>query len=254
MVHWWQDPAVEACISAAYGNVIFLLLGAYGWEYFQNLDIEYTTIRRSLPFRWPLIPYLIGRSFLLIDLILLAIEQTPLSDHIDCQAGSILILGTGGIAIACSSTNFMIRTWMIWKDSRLVHILVLLAAVGHWTMIIIDWVNIKPTTNSIGACSDYIVSLPINAGIYMYTMWYDFLLLVLSTVKLSNKSYKKSVLEERLCSQHLFYFALAVMTNIPPTVFALLGSEAMVGITSLLGESAVHNFASCGMGDDVVQE
>jgi hypothetical protein len=55
MVHWWQDPAVEARLDVVYVNVIFWLLGVYSWEYFQSFGVEYAVIRGRLPFRWPLV-------------------------------------------------------------------------------------------------------------------------------------------------------------------------------------------------------
>jgi membrane-bound ClpP family serine protease len=33
MVHWWQDPAVEASLAVAYVDMIFLLLGIYGYVF-----------------------------------------------------------------------------------------------------------------------------------------------------------------------------------------------------------------------------
>lgn len=30
MVHWWQDPAVEARLAVVYADMTFLLLGIYG--------------------------------------------------------------------------------------------------------------------------------------------------------------------------------------------------------------------------------
>ncbi|KAG9312725.1 hypothetical protein JVU11DRAFT_7152 [Chiua virens] len=141
-------------------------------------------------------------------------------------------MGTEAIVIPSSSTKLMIRTWVIWEDSRLVHILVLLAAVGHCTMLIINLSNVKSTEPN-GVCSLYGVVISV-----LTAMCYNFLVLILFIVKLSKQSSKKSLLKERLRSQHLLYFAIATMTNIPPTIFALLGSDAMVGITSVSAATA----------------
>ena len=72
MVHWWQDPVVEASLAIVYVDVIFWLLGVYwyvfrswrkaclteslsSWEYLQSFGVEYAVIRGRLPFRWPLV-------------------------------------------------------------------------------------------------------------------------------------------------------------------------------------------------------
>lgn len=31
MVHWWQDPTVEARLAVLYVNIVFLLLDVYGY-------------------------------------------------------------------------------------------------------------------------------------------------------------------------------------------------------------------------------
>ena len=38
----------------------------------------------------------------------------------------------GGVSL----THLHLTRWVIWKDSRLVHILVLLATLGHWALLI----------------------------------------------------------------------------------------------------------------------
>ncbi|KAG9312737.1 hypothetical protein JVU11DRAFT_7167 [Chiua virens] len=239
MVHWWQDPEVEAQLRALYVDMVFLLLGIHGWDYLHNSGVEYSVIRRRLSFRWPLIPYLVGRLCLLIQLLLLAIETSGLSDHFACQLGTSFIAITGGTAVACASTNFMIRTWVIWKNSRLVHILIFLVALGHCTLLIIDWANIK-ATKSQGACVIYIQNPQVSAGVYVYTVSYDFLALLLAVVKLSNQS-SKSHFEERLRTQHLSYFVVAAVANVLPMVFCFLDSNGMVEITGSLAMTARYS-------------
>ncbi|KAG8215901.1 hypothetical protein J3R82DRAFT_7871 [Butyriboletus roseoflavus] len=70
----WEDPAVETRSAIVGEEVMFLLLGVYGyvfllscrekfmfersyarWEYLQSLDVEYAVIRGRLSFRWPLV-------------------------------------------------------------------------------------------------------------------------------------------------------------------------------------------------------
>jgi hypothetical protein len=85
----------------------------------------------------PEVPYLLGRLFVLTYLVLLAIETMPLSGAFACQSGITSIAILGGITIGTSSTNLMIRTWVIWKNSHLVHLLLSLLALGHWTILVL---------------------------------------------------------------------------------------------------------------------
>lgn len=69
----WEVSPAEPSIVVLNANIVFLLLGLYGyvfslaskrmnglkslsrWEYVQSLDIEYAVIRGRLSFRWPLV-------------------------------------------------------------------------------------------------------------------------------------------------------------------------------------------------------
>ncbi|KAH0835769.1 hypothetical protein J3R83DRAFT_9607 [Lanmaoa asiatica] len=200
----WGDPAVKARLAIVDVDVTFLLLGTYGWEYFQSLDVEYAVVRRRLGFRWPLV--------------------------------------LGNTTLGCSSANLMIRTWLIWKNHRLVHIILLIVTLGHWTILALGVANIKAFKSN-GVCVVYLAQPTLSAGVFAYTMCYDFLVFVLSIVKLS-KEPSKSSLGEHLRSQGILYFVVAVTANIPPTVFAFLGSTSMVATTGSFAMTA-STIVSC---------
>ncbi|KAF8122316.1 hypothetical protein EV363DRAFT_1182992 [Boletus edulis] len=233
MVHWWDDPEVEAHLGVIYVDLAFFLLGIHGWEYFRSFGIEYAIIRGRLPWRWPLVPYLLGRLFLLTLLLLLAVETSPFSGPFTCQYTPLCLHISGAIAIGASSANLMIRTWVIWQNSRPVHLLLLLLSLGHWTVLALDTVNIK-SFRSNGACTIYLMHPAVSAGVFVYTMCYDFLVFVLSIIKLS-KEPCRSPLSECLRSQGLLYFAVAVVANILPTVCPSLAPFPIVYSSSSTG-------------------
>ncbi|KAF8428921.1 hypothetical protein L210DRAFT_3114504 [Boletus edulis BED1] len=167
MVHWWDDPSVEAHLGVIYVDFAFFLLGIHGWEYFRSFGIEYAIIRGRLPWRWPLVPYLLGRLFLLTLLLLLAVGMSPFSGPFTCQSGAVWIAISGAIAI--------------------VHLLLLLLSLGHWSVLALDTVNIK-SFRSNGACTIYLMHPAVSAGVFVYTMCYDFLVFVLSIIKLSERT------------------------------------------------------------------
>ncbi|KAF8547862.1 hypothetical protein OG21DRAFT_839423 [Imleria badia] len=114
----------------------------------------------------------------------------------------------------------MIRTWVIWKDSRLVHTVLLVFALGHWIVLALDAANLQAIGKN--DCIIDITHPALNAAVFVYSLCYDFLVLVLSIVGLSRQS-SKSPLMKRLRAQGLVYFMVAVVTYIVPTVFAFLG-------------------------------
>jgi len=241
------DPSVEPDFTAALNsNVVFLLLGVFGWEYFQSLQAEYALVCGRLAFRLSLIPYILGRICLLLFLVLLAAGTSSYSVALNCLPGLLTISVLGNIALGCSSTIFMIRTWVIWKESRWAHALLLLLALGQWTMMVIEVVvNIK-TINVDGVCEAYVNYPQIDAAALIYTTLYDLLVLVLLVVGLSSEQ-SESPLKRRLRAQGIVYFAVAVIAYIPSMVSALLcDSSEMIpfSITSITVSTIVSSRAA----------
>ncbi|KAF8127619.1 hypothetical protein EV363DRAFT_1343887 [Boletus edulis] len=211
-------------------NVIYLLLGIYGWEYFQSFHVEWSLINGRSTFRLSLIPYVLGRVCTIIFFILLAVGTSPYSTSFSCIPSALAIASSGNISLGCSSTNFIIRTWVIWKDSRLMQALILVLALAQWTLLVINVVNIR--SNSANChCAVYETSPQINAATLIYTTFLDLLMFVSSIVGLSNQRYE-SPLKKRLRAQGILYCALAGISNIPPAVFALLNNAFVFSLVS----------------------
>ncbi|KAI9462117.1 hypothetical protein HD554DRAFT_1476745 [Boletus coccyginus] len=242
MVHWWQDPAVEAQLALVFVNMTYFLLGIYAWEYFLTLHVEYAVIRGRLPFRWPLVPYLLGRISLLISLVLLAILMSPLPEDFNCQSATTMMTIATDITVGSASTNLMIRTWVIWKNSRPVHLLLLLLALGHWTILLTDSAFLRASKSN-GVCVSYYTQPMVIAGVFVYTMCYDLLVLLLTVVKLSYQP-SKSPLKERLYAQGILYFTVAATVNLLPMVFTFLGSEITADIAGCFALTA-STIVSC---------
>ncbi|KAI9568754.1 Hsp70 protein-domain-containing protein [Boletus coccyginus] len=69
----FQDPIMLTDPQAAILtlNIIHLLLGIYGWEYFRSYSVEFALICGRLAFRLSLVPYILGRTCFFVYLILL---------------------------------------------------------------------------------------------------------------------------------------------------------------------------------------
>ncbi|KAH0834159.1 hypothetical protein J3R83DRAFT_11464, partial [Lanmaoa asiatica] len=106
--------------------------------------------------------------------------------------------------------------WVIWKDSRLVHVLLLLLSLGQWSALVFNVITID--SGEVDGICEVSFSIPqVYAASLIYTMCYDFLVFVLSVVGLSRQR-SKSSLKKRLCTQGIFYFAVAGIFYIPPVV------------------------------------
>ncbi|KIJ60146.1 hypothetical protein HYDPIDRAFT_99346 [Hydnomerulius pinastri MD-312] len=214
----WRDPEVESRISDILVNLTLFLVGLYGWEYVQSFQVEYALLRRRLSFRWPLIPYVAGRLCFLTTVIMLAIITSPTPGKMDCT-GELFTLPltlTGNAAIGCASTNLMIRTWLIWRDSRPVLGLLSLVAVGHWTILALGLTDVDAFMSN-GSCDVVYANHTKTASLFIYTMFYDMLVFLLTIVGLSRKP-SASALWKRLYRQGVVYFAITFLANIVPMV------------------------------------
>lgn len=146
------------------------------------------------------------------------------------------------------------RRWMIWKDSRWVHALLLVLSLGQWGMLVfgtspsshwqsfshaffgqtrqlsVRWMKMESVRfpSSIRTRtlqSSYTVS-PITASKTSVVFnrcirvtCYDLLVFVLSVVGLSKRR-SESPLKKHLRGQGILYLALVVMVYIPPTVWS----------------------------------
>ncbi|KAF8439870.1 hypothetical protein L210DRAFT_2185642 [Boletus edulis BED1] len=250
-----SDPSVQPNLTALISNIIHLLLGVYGWEYLVSLHVEWALVCGQLAFRPSLIPYLLGRTCTLIYLILHAVGRGPYSKSFSCISSTFALALTANIAVGCSSTNFMIRTWVIWRDSRLVHALLLFLALGHWTMLAIDVVNIR-AINVGHVCDLYLNHPQMDAITLIYTMGIDCLVLVLLVVGLSSQR-SKSPLKKCLRVQGILYCAVAGVSYIStvvvvllhnPAVFDLISDLAVVVITIVSSRAVIslRSLAACG--------
>ncbi|KAF8555167.1 hypothetical protein OG21DRAFT_936775 [Imleria badia] len=242
-----QDPSAPPDFGALNADIVFLLLGMYGWEYIQSLHVEWELVCGRLAFRLSLIPYILGRVCLLIFLIIFVLGTSPYSGAIDYLPGALTLAALASIVMASSSSNFLIRTWVIWKDSRLVHVLLVLLVLGHWTMLAVDVTTVR-SININGVGRVFIGHPQVNAATIIYTTLFDLLVFILSVVGLSSQR-SESPLKRRLRAQGISYFAVAVIVYIPPMVAALLditpvyvlGSEIALTISTIVSSRAVRS-------------
>ncbi|KAN0080267.1 hypothetical protein V8E55_009833 [Tylopilus felleus] len=250
-----QDPPAQPNLATLNANIAYLLLGVYGWEYLGSLHVEWALICGQLAFRATMIPYILGRTCLLIFLILFTAGTSPYSQGISCIPGTMALGALGDIALGCSSTNFLIRTWVIWKDSRWVHALLLFLALGQLAVLVED-VAITHPVNVNGVCEVYLKYPRLNAATFIYTTFFDSTVFVLSVVGLSSQRCE-SPLTRRLRLQAILYIAVAGISYIPPIVSLLLGNFSVyfllyntaITLSTIVSSKAVRSLYALGACD-----
>ncbi|KAG2358961.1 hypothetical protein BDR07DRAFT_1416116 [Suillus spraguei] len=206
----WNDPDLEAKLETFSVQLFYVIFGLYSWEYIRSSHVEIALIRRQLPFRWPLFSYITARFSFLIGTILLATQSSSLYISGDCQSMNFAIMFSINVAIGCSTTNLMIRTWLIWKTSYL-RILLVLFSLGHWTMLTLFVATARASTQN-GVCIIH-ANLAYASAVVIYGMLYDLALLVLTIIGLLGMP-SSSTLWKTLVKQGVVYFIINIVANV----------------------------------------
>ncbi|KAG1797425.1 uncharacterized protein HD556DRAFT_255445 [Suillus plorans] len=227
----WNDPDLEAKLGTLSAQLLYAILGLYGWEYICSSHVEIALLRRKLPFRWPLLSYIVARFSFLIATVRLAAQFSPFHTIVDCQGMNLITTFATNAAIGCSTTNLMIRTWLIWKTNYLLRFLLVLFSLGHWTMLTLFLVTTRASTRS-GVCMISFVKPAYTSAVIIYGthvafmingyviistsgvgMLYDLALLVFTVIGLLRMP-SSSPLWKMLLKQGVVYFVLNLVANL----------------------------------------
>ncbi|KAG1877355.1 hypothetical protein F4604DRAFT_1759620, partial [Suillus subluteus] len=182
--------------------------------------VEIALLRRQLPFRWPLLSYITARFSFLIAIILHAVQSSPFYTGVDCQSINFVIIFCTNVAIGCSTTNLMIRTWLIWKTNYLLRLLLILLSLGHWTVLTLFLATARASTIN-GVCVINFVDLAYASAVVIYVMLYDLALLVFTVIGLLRMP-SSSTLWKTLVTQGVVYFIINFLANLILLVCSLL--------------------------------
>ncbi|OAX37163.1 hypothetical protein K503DRAFT_720171 [Rhizopogon vinicolor AM-OR11-026] len=238
----WHDPGVISKCTTGFVDVTHISLGLYGWIYLQSLQVESALLRRQLPFRWPLISYLVGRIFLLVSLMLSAVLFGPFALHLDCDAALKFLAFSGNVAIACASTNLVIVSWSIWRNHRPVCLLLAFVTLGHWFTLTFDsWGS--QVSSSWGSCGYLEVNPMYSAVAATYTLIFDFFLLKITILGLWRSSSSFS-LRTVLYNHGIIYFFIVFLASFIPLIFSWLNLNYVMNIFFICPASCVMTIAS----------
>ncbi|KAG1878757.1 hypothetical protein C8R48DRAFT_688342 [Suillus tomentosus] len=226
----WQDSQVIEDWSAVLVDTTFVMLGLYGWSYMNSCQVESALLRRQLPFRWRMVPYLIGRTCFLVTLILSSVTSVAIPSHIDCYYVLKFLAFSGNIVVACTSTNLVIRTWTVWKTNRFVCLFMGLMTLGHWFMMILDsketQISSSPPTSEF--CGFMIVNPTYSAATSLYTTILDFVLLKLTIFGYWRSSSLSLVTIIR--TQGIILYFIVFFASVLPAIFSWLNLNYIMNV------------------------
>ncbi|KAF8559035.1 hypothetical protein OG21DRAFT_1403671 [Imleria badia] len=208
----WKNPRVMATEALDFNNVVHVFCGLYMWELIVSFYFEISLIRGKRKVGWPLVlPFFLCRYGMLWALIGLVVSLNVSSKV------------AGNTTIASASTSLMIRTIALWEWDRWVTITIGILSLGQWG-ILIRGMNIveavwDETSNACVVNNTNHLLLNLN---YFYTMAFDFVILMFTTIILGRFSRPSEGLSGLLFRDGLIYFLVTSMCNTIPAVLNLL--------------------------------
>ncbi|KAG2126158.1 hypothetical protein BD769DRAFT_1463374 [Suillus cothurnatus] len=238
----WSDPNVIVQCSNILEHINYLCLGLYMWEYARSWQVELALIGRRISPRWPLLPYIIGRILLLTSMILICWLSTPTSQNTNCHSAFVAFTFAGNASIGCSSLNLMLRPFIIWKAFKWVRVFLVLATVGHWVVLLRVLLDFSVMEVN-GSCGFMVVDHTYMTTIFVYTMGYDIMALILTIIGLRNTP-SSNAMWRILRKQGITYVLITCLANIVPSVVASLNLNSAMNVVFAMPASAISTIAS----------
>ncbi|KIJ70306.1 hypothetical protein HYDPIDRAFT_121965 [Hydnomerulius pinastri MD-312] len=222
----WKDPREMETEALAFTKVVYVLSGLYIWEIIITFYFELSIIRGKRSAAWPLVlPFFLCRYGMLWAFIGLII-----SFNVSTKALYTFISVAGNTTIASASTSLMIRTIALWEWKKWVILVIGALSLGQWGILIRGMTIVKAVWNdTTGSCAvNYTNHFLLNLN-YFYTMAFDLVILLFTTVALG-RHFRHSSLSGLLFRDGLVYFLITSTCNTIPAVLNLLDLNGNIDI------------------------
>lgn len=222
-----------------------VLLGLYIWEVATSLSFDWDFIVGRKKFRWPMIFYFANRYFLLFALIGIAIALN-VSEEIDCQSLYTYNQVFGNASIGLASINLSLRTIAVWSQNKILIVGLVLVIMGHWSLLL-HGILLKAAWVPGQGCVITNTNNTLLAATFIYSMCFDFTVLVLTAVKLviPTRSSERSRLVTLIFGDGLIFFVIAFLSNLIATVFMLLNLNAVMSIIANVPAAIASTIVAC---------
>ncbi|KAF5334689.1 hypothetical protein D9611_011944 [Ephemerocybe angulata] len=242
MVDWMSLEEITRDADA-FGKLMHVLLGLYVWEWFTSLGFDWQFITGKKPFRWPLIFYFLNRYCLLFALVGIAIALN-VKVEVNCQALYTFNQVFGNAAIGLASINLSLRTIAVWSQSWWIIVPLVAIILGHWSLLL-HGILLNAVWVPGQGCTITNTNASLLAATFIYTMSFDFLVLVLTAYKLFQPNSGRSKLVGLIFSDGLIYFAIAFLGNLLATVFMLLNLNPVMSIIANVPAAIASTIVAC---------
>ncbi|OSC97780.1 hypothetical protein PYCCODRAFT_1471562 [Trametes coccinea BRFM310] len=242
----WKSPQEIANDGAAFGKFMHVLLGLYIWEFVTSFPFDWQFISGKKRFKWPLIFYFAGRYFLLFALVGIAIALN-VTKPVNCQALYTYNQVFGNASIGLASINLSLRTMAVWSQSWRVVVPLVLLILGQWAMLLqgillnAEWIPGE-------GCAITKTKNKMLAATFIYTMCFDFFVLVMAGYKLgitSVQTKNRSRIVRLIFHDGLIYFIVAFVSNAIATSFMMANLNPVMSIIANVPAAIASTIVAC---------
>jgi hypothetical protein len=228
----WKDMTTIAKCATIFSNLGHVCAGAYTLDIcVAFLDYDWAIITRKRPWKHTMILYFLCKYTMLLAIIgmLIALNTTT---AINCQALYTFNQFFGSSAIGTASTLLMFRTIAIWNKNLYVTIPLVIIALGHWGILMYSVTSVRSTfseqakTCILVSTGDKHHNLALNLT-YLYTMFVDLTVLVVSTVGLLLTPGRSSLWKLLFKDGIIFFLTAFICNALAATVLLLDLNPAM---------------------------
>ncbi|KAI0045909.1 hypothetical protein FA95DRAFT_81333 [Auriscalpium vulgare] len=257
----FHDPSIIQADYLAFIKFLHLIDGIYIWEYFMSLEYEWSVLTGKRPYRWTIWIYSITRFGTLMAVVMNLIGFNVTS-KMNCQTWTVFLLIFAYGAFVAASSLIVLRIAAIWNRNRFAVAL----AVATWStnigFLLHDTITARSVWIATASSCGFVNSAHSRNNIIV-TFTTDFVLccIVIAGLLRTRRLHGTMGIWTLLYKQGLIWLGLAVVAQIPPTVFIILNLNdpwnLMFQTSSLIVMTigatrmyrALSNFSAAGFGD-----
>ncbi|KAG8888639.1 hypothetical protein FRB98_007200 [Tulasnella sp. 332] len=185
---------------------------------------------------------------MLFAVIGVAISEN-VTTELNCEALYVYNQLFGNIAIGTASTLLMIRTIAVWSRNRMIMYPLILFSLGQWAILLHSVVTVSATWSDVVMACSIKPSPTINLKIlYLYTMAFDFFVLVVTSIglyRLPGRQTAGNQLWSMLFKDGLVFFLVAFSSNLVAVIFVLADLNPIMNIIAAIPAASVTTVVSC---------
>lgn len=240
----FNSPEVLVASYQVFMSVSQVSIGAYIWEAVSSVGFEWSLLTGKRAFKWPMLIYFYCKWMLVFAFIGMLIALN-IKSEINCQALYNFNQFAGNSSLGASSTLLMLRSIAIWQRNRYVTIGFLIVGAGLWGVQMHGVTTVRATwDHTQNTCSVDSVTGPYLTLVYLYTMFTDLVVLLVTLAGLS-WSPGRSGLWRMLWEQGIMFFLVAFVANLLPAVMLLVNLNPVINLMFSIPAIAANATCAC---------